>query len=288
MEITRDAVEFHGGATCGAARPVATARAGPMTATGDRPRPSPICGAGRVTQLGVIRSEWIKLRSLRSTWFSLLAAVVIIVGLGTLFSCAAGASVRNRRSASTGRSCISTPPRSACAASSWLSWRSACSGCWSSPASTAPGMIRSSLAAVPHRQPVLVAKAVGVRGRRVRADLARASTFVAFLLGQQALASTHEQATLSTPDAMRAILGCAHLPDPDRAAGRRTRIPDPQHRRRYRHPVRHRARAADAGEALPTPYSTDVAKYLPLNAGTQIMATIDRDPNMLGPGPASR
>ncbi|MDX6427340.1 MAG: type transport system permease protein, partial [Gaiellaceae bacterium] len=42
--------------------------------------------AGRVTQLAVIRSEWIKLRSLRSTWWSLLATVVIIVGLGTLFT----------------------------------------------------------------------------------------------------------------------------------------------------------------------------------------------------------
>ena len=33
-------------------------------------------GAARITQAGVIQSEWIKLRSLRSTWFSLLAAVV--------------------------------------------------------------------------------------------------------------------------------------------------------------------------------------------------------------------
>src|ERR1700722_1001177 len=43
-------------------------------------------GSARITQGGVIQSEWIKLRSVRSTWFSLLAAVVIIVGLGTLFS----------------------------------------------------------------------------------------------------------------------------------------------------------------------------------------------------------
>ena len=43
---------------------------------------------------GVIYSEWIKLRSLRSTAFSLLAAVVIIVGLGTLFS-ALRTTVRN-------------------------------------------------------------------------------------------------------------------------------------------------------------------------------------------------
>jgi len=42
-------------------------------------------GSGGVTQLSVINAEWIKLRSLRSTWYSLLATVVIIVGLGTLF-----------------------------------------------------------------------------------------------------------------------------------------------------------------------------------------------------------
>ena len=46
----------------------------------------PELGPGRVTWAGVIRSEWIKLRSLRSTWYSLLAVVLIIDGLGTLFS----------------------------------------------------------------------------------------------------------------------------------------------------------------------------------------------------------
>jgi ABC-2 type transport system permease protein len=35
--------------------------------------------------------------------------------------------------------------------------------------------------------------------------------------------------------------------------------------------------------ALPAPYSTDVSKYLPLNAGTQIMTTVNPDPNMLSP-----
>ena len=35
--------------------------------------------------------------------------------------------------------------------------------------------------------------------------------------------------------------------------------------------------------ALPDPYSTDIAKYLPLNAGTQIMVTRNFDPTMLSP-----
>ena len=35
--------------------------------------------------------------------------------------------------------------------------------------------------------------------------------------------------------------------------------------------------------ALPTPYSTDVSKYLPLNAGTQILMTVNPDHSQLSP-----
>src|SRR5579859_5161079 len=40
----------------------------------------------RVTQPRVVRSEWIKLRSLRSTVYTLIATVVMTVGTGTLFA----------------------------------------------------------------------------------------------------------------------------------------------------------------------------------------------------------
>jgi ABC-2 type transport system permease protein len=46
----------------------------------------PELGTGGVTQARVIKSEWIKLRSLRSTWWSLFATFVFIVGLGVLVS----------------------------------------------------------------------------------------------------------------------------------------------------------------------------------------------------------
>src|SRR2546423_978303 len=41
---------------------------------------------GQVTQSRVLRSEWIKMRTLRSTFYTLLAALVALIGLGTLFS----------------------------------------------------------------------------------------------------------------------------------------------------------------------------------------------------------
>ena len=44
--------------------------------------PVPVTVAGPVTQVGVVRAEWTKLRALRSTWWCALIAVVLIVGLG--------------------------------------------------------------------------------------------------------------------------------------------------------------------------------------------------------------
>jgi hypothetical protein len=44
--------------------------------------PVPATAAGPVTQVRVVRAEWVKLRALRSTWWCALIAVVLIVGLG--------------------------------------------------------------------------------------------------------------------------------------------------------------------------------------------------------------
>src|SRR3984885_4505065 len=49
---------------------------------------SPAAPAGplKVTQGRVIRSEWMKFRSLRSPLYTLLAAVALTIGIGALFS----------------------------------------------------------------------------------------------------------------------------------------------------------------------------------------------------------
>ena len=242
----------------------------------DRPRVRP-----RVTQAGVIRSEWIKLRSLRSTWFSLLAAVVIIVGLGTLFSAVCTRiGVQPGQSAPARRS-VSTPTQVSLRGVFLAQLAIGVLGVLVITGEYSTGMIRSSLAAVPHRQPVLIAKAVVFAV--VVFVVSLASTFAAFLLGQRAQASTHaagvaEHARRDARDRRRRA-----VPDADRAAGGRARVPGPQHRRRDRHAVRDRSRRAAARIACPTPYSTDVSKYLPLNAGSQILVTMNFDPTQLGP-----
>jgi len=232
-------------------------------------------GSGRVTQRTVIRSEWIKLRSLRSTWFSLLATVVIIVGLGTLFS-----ALRAHRFAEEGR--FGFDPTLVSLRGVFLAQLAVgVLGVLVITGEYSTGMIRSSIAAVSHRLPVLVAKALVFAVTSLVVTVP--SAFVAFLLGQQALSSTHLQASLSTPHAVRAIIGAGlYLTLIGLLATGLGFL------------IRNTAGAIATlmgivlvlpllAEALPTPYSTDVSKYLPLNAGTQIMSTTHPDPTMLGP-----
>ncbi|HEY2043611.1 MAG TPA: ABC transporter permease [Jatrophihabitans sp.] len=238
-------------------------------------------GPGRVTQLGVIRSEWIKLSSLRSTWYSLLAALLITDGLGTLFS----ALHTHRMQQGVGPN----GPVAFDLDATQISLRGVflaqlaigVLGVLVITGEYSTGMIRSSLAAVPRRQPVLLAKAVVFAVLVVLVSLI--ATLLGFLLGQRAQASTHAQATLSTPGAERAILGAALYLTLIGLIGIGLGFL-----------IRNTAGAIATlfgivlvapilASALPTPYSTDVAKYLPLNAGTQVITTINPDPNLLGP-----
>jgi ABC-2 type transport system permease protein len=237
-------------------------------------------GSGRVTQLGVIRSEWIKLRSLRSTWYSLLATVVIIVGLGTLFS-ALHANRVNQGIGPNGR-VIGLDATQVSLRGVFLAQLAiGVLGVLVITGEYSTGMIRSSLGAVPHRQPVLLAKAIVFAVTAFVVSLA--ATLVGFLLGQLAQASTHDQASLSTPGAARAVLGGALYLTLIGLLGVGLGFL-----------IRNTAGAIATlfgivlvapllSNALPTPYSTDVARYLPLNAGSQILTTINPDPTMLGP-----
>ena len=248
-------------------------------------------GSGRVTLLTVIRSEWIKLRSLRSTWYSLLATVVIIVGLGTLFSALRAHRFTQDSQPGSIRGPGSGPgvlvrdffdPTLVSLRGIFLAQLAiGVLGVLVITGEYSTGMIRSSMAAVPHRAPVLIAKALVFAVTAL--IVTTVSAFAGFLLGQQAMTSTHLQASLSTPHAVRAIVGAGlYLTLVGLLAVGLGFL------------LRSTAGAIATlfgivlvlpllANALPSPYSTDVAKYLPLNAGTQILSTANPDPNMLGP-----
>ena len=157
-----------------------------------------------VTQARVFLSEWTKLRSLRSTRYSLLATVALTIGFGIL----ASAITASRWSTMTAADKANFNPLS----TSLLGVRFGVLaigvlGVLLITGEYATGMVRSTFAAVPRRLPVLWAK-VGVYSL-VGLALAVPSTLIAFFAGQAFLSSEHIQIAFSSAGVPGAVFGTA-------------------------------------------------------------------------------
>jgi ABC-2 type transport system permease protein len=157
-----------------------------------------------VTQLRVLNSEWIKLRTLRSTFWSLFAAVVATIGLGMLFSWGFASRVGSGHAERIGDAAtiaVTVPTRPYILAQLAVGVL----GVMVITGEYSTGMIRATLAAVPNRLPVLWAKAAvfGV----VVLVLMEIVSFVTFFAGQAILSTQHIQASLSSPQALRIVSG---------------------------------------------------------------------------------
>lgn len=159
---------------------------------------------GRVTQAHVLRSEWTKLRTLRSTRWSLLAAFVAMGGLGILV-----AAVQMSR-------WTQLEPRER---AGYDSLDTAIGGYHLAQLAVgvlgvlvisgeySTGMIRSSLMAVPHRLPVLWAK-IGVFAA-VTFVLMLIASLISFFGVQAIVTQHHQQHALGDPGALRIVVGTA-------------------------------------------------------------------------------
>jgi hypothetical protein len=159
---------------------------------------------GKVTQLRVITSEWIKFRSLRSTYLTLIIAVLAMIGLAALI-CWATAS---RWTTMPAMEKVDFDP----AGSSLDGYRLAqlaigTLGVMVVTGEYSTGMIRATLSAVPRRLPVLWAKAA-VFGAATFVVTAVAS-LLSFAVGQSMLSSQHIQTSLSASGVSRVLLGTA-------------------------------------------------------------------------------
>jgi ABC-type transport system involved in multi-copper enzyme maturation permease subunit len=154
----------------------------------------------RVTQLRVVRSEWTKFRSLRSTLYTLLMAVVFMVGLGALFT---GVQASQANGFDPGQTAIST----SLTGTFFAQLSIGVLGVLIITGEYSTGMIRASLAVVPARLPMLWAK-LAVCAVAVFATMLVAS-FATFLLGQALLSGKHLDASLSDPGALRSVIGAA-------------------------------------------------------------------------------
>ncbi|WP_410596093.1 hypothetical protein [Amycolatopsis sp. lyj-23] len=99
---------------------------------------APTRPAYRVTWRHVLRSEWTKLWSLRSTWITLSLGLVFLVGFGLISAARYQSNVTSGQPLDPDFAQATAVSLSLFGPTS-LSWPWASSGSWSPPASTRPG-----------------------------------------------------------------------------------------------------------------------------------------------------
>jgi len=152
-----------------------------------------------VTQARVLLSEWTKFGSLRSTIWTLLIAVVLMIGLGAMFAAITAGQSTGFEPGATAISTSLTGTFFAQLAVGVL-------GVLLITGEYSTGMIRSSLTVVPGRLPMLWGKLAVFAGAVFLTMLA--AGFTAFLVGQ-ALLGDQLSASLSDSGALRSVLGSA-------------------------------------------------------------------------------
>src|SRR5215510_1443971 len=161
--------------------------------------------SGRAGFGGTFRSEFTKIRSVRSTYWTLLVLLAISIGIGAAI-CAGAAANWNQTSAAD-RATFDATQVSIAGLFYLGQLVIVVLGTLVLTSEYSTGMIRTSLTAMPRRVTVYVAKALVFAVVALVVTLVAA--FIAFFLGQALLASTHESATLSQHDVLRAVIGSA-------------------------------------------------------------------------------
>lgn len=176
-----------------------------MSATAQAPALPRLATKGRVTQWRVIRSEWTKLITLRSTRWSLVVAVILTIGLPALF---AAITSSHWGSMSAHDRADRHPLDVALAGVNLSQLAIGVLGVLIITGEYSTGMIRASLTAVPKRLPVLWAKLTVFAV--VTFVLALPSVLLGFFISQKIL-SRHDilQISFSHPGVARAVIGGA-------------------------------------------------------------------------------
>jgi ABC-2 type transport system permease protein len=170
-----------------------------MTVTTATTKSAP-CGRSRGDFTNVVRAEFEKLRTVRSTYWTLLIAVASNVGLAVLAAAviAPRLSVADRVQADDVRLALAGIHLSQIAYGVL--------GALVITGEYGSGMIRATLAAVPRRRSLLAAKALVFTGITLVTSIA--STFIAYLVFLATLpANTLAGASLSSPGVARAVTG---------------------------------------------------------------------------------
>jgi ABC-2 type transport system permease protein len=157
-----------------------------MTTTADTRMPG-----GRYGLAQAARMEWIKLRSLRSTWWTLAVTIAGTVGIGV----AVGLNTRNATGDLTNNALAGVVPGLLLAGAL---------GVLTMTSEYSSGTIRSTLAAIPRRPLVLAAK-VAVFGA-VALAVGEAASFITFFADAATLRHGIAAPTLGQPGVLRAVV----------------------------------------------------------------------------------
>ena len=159
---------------------------------------------GRVTQLHVLRAEWTKLWSLRSTRWTLLVSFIGMAGLGPLI---AAIQMGRWDQLSASDRLTYDAINTAVGGFNLAQLAIAVLGVLVITGEYSTGMIRSSLMAVPKRLPVLWAKVV-VYGA-ITFVLMLVASLISFFAVQAIVTQHHVQHSIGDPGALRTVVGAA-------------------------------------------------------------------------------
>jgi len=160
---------------------------------------APPASAGQANFAGALRSEFTKIRSVRSTYWTLLTLVAVTVGFGALASWGV---------ATHGHPGPGFDPTQRSLGGLYISQLIiGVLGVLVITAEYSTGMIRTTLMTMPRRGTVIAAKAVVFTVVAFITGLI--TCFTSFFLGQALMSSHHISTTLSQPHVLRAVIGGA-------------------------------------------------------------------------------
>jgi hypothetical protein len=223
-----------------------------------------------------VRSEWTKLRTVRSTFWSLVVAAVLGIGLGALISAISA----NHYGTDPGIRLDWNPTDRSLRSLEIAQLAFAILGVMVVTGEYSTGMIRTSLAAVPRRSRMLAAKSLVFGTLALVAG--EVISFVTFFVGQALISGKAPSASIGQHEVLRAVAGAGLYLSVLALLGVALGVI-----------LRHAAAAIGSvvaillvlpgiAAALPSSWSRPIEKYWPTNAGQQV-AQIVRDSNTLTP-----
>ncbi len=221
---------------------------------------------------GALRSEFTKIRSVRSTYWTLLALVIVTIGIGMLAS--AGAASQ------PGELGPGFDPAQQSLAGLYVGQLViVVLGALTISSEYSTGMVRTSLTALPRRGLVFAAK--GAVFGAVALVTGLVASFASFFIGQALMSGQHIGTTLGQPHVLRAVIGGGLFLAACGMLGYGLGMI-----------LRHTAAAITAAigllfvasvlvHFLPESWQVNVDKWLPAIAGSQVWATKATDTTML-------